>query len=136
MNEMTSNQKKKNIIRIMAVDDEGTLLVLMRKFLERSGYEVKTFNQGSDALVTLGEWIPDILLVDLQMPGMNGFEFLSTVNEQQLCPQSKIAVITGRNDPLDEGRVKSLGVHAFLYKPYKKEELLSVVKELSPVSDS
>ncbi|MFC1587991.1 response regulator [Planctomycetota bacterium] len=121
--------------KVLIVDDVGAFLKVTRIFLERSGYEVRTAINVKEALSQLEEWQPDVMLTDLQMPELSGFDLLSMIQEKGMYPQTKIAIITGRSDPKDIVRVKALGVERILYKPYSKEELLRVCDELSSGSD-
>ena len=118
-------------IKVMIIDDAESLLKVMSIFLKRNNCKVRTFVQASDALECLEQWEPDVLLVDIQMPVMDGFAFLQQRKDRHLCPATKVVIFTGRSDPQDQLVAKNYGADAFLAKPYMREELLSLVQLLS-----
>jgi len=90
----------------LIVDDDPAILKVSRIALERRGYIVRLARNGEDALILLKQWIPDIMLVDVRMPEMTGFDLLSRNKKGNLCPEAKIVIVTGHTDPLDEGKLR------------------------------
>jgi DNA-binding response OmpR family regulator len=84
--------------KILIVDDEPHVSMLIKQFLERSGYQVQTALNGGQALVHLSNELPDIIITDVQMPKMNGIQLCETI--QQELPQYKglIIMMTSRTD--------------------------------------
>ena len=83
--------------KILIVDDEPHVQLLLRQFLERSGYEVKTARNGEQGLASIAEEIPDALITDVQMPKMDGMDFCEEVIKQY--PEIKLIIImTSKTD--------------------------------------
>jgi DNA-binding response OmpR family regulator len=112
--------------RLLLVDDEPSIRDLFQTSLSAKGYEVRVAKDGFDALAQMGGALPDLILTDLKMPNMSGFEFLSVVRRR--FPQIPTVAISGEFHP----PVEPLGVIAdsFFVKPFKFEELLAKITEL------
>lgn len=113
--------------RILFVDDEERLREMARAILESQGYEVLCAKDGFDGLSALRESLPDLIISDLQMPNMNGFEFLSVV--RQRFPQIPVIVISGAFSGVDIP--KSVLADAFFEKSqYTPDQLIAQIGEL------
>lgn len=115
--------------RILLLDDDAAFLKVTRIFLERLGYQVNTCSRGELALEMMTESTPDLLVMDIMMPGLSGFDMLSILKQEKRFPNLRIVVVTGRTDPLDASKARNLGAHRILYKPYSREELTAVIKD-------
>jgi chemosensory pili system protein ChpA (sensor histidine kinase/response regulator) len=91
---------------------------------------VVTARDGLDALQLIGERTPDIILLDIEMPRMDGFEFAKTIKADVKLAHIPIIMITSRTAEKHRNRAKELGVNAYLGKPYQEEELLRNMREL------
>jgi CheY-like chemotaxis protein len=113
--------------RLLVVDDEPSIRDLFQTILSEEGYEVRVAKDGFAALAQMRAALPDLIIADLKMPNMSGFEFLSVVRRR--FPQIPTIAISGEFEPLD---LEPLGVlaDAFFAKPHSSEELLVKVAEL------
>src|ERR1051326_6550915 len=112
--------------RILIVDDDPAVLMISASLLRDRGYEVKTAQDGFAALVELRSALPDILISDLRMPNMSGFELLSVVRRR--FPQVTVIVMSGE---FEESAPAGLLTDAFLYKgDYSPDKLVAQVTEL------
>lgn len=84
--------------KILIVDDEPHVTMVLKQFLERSGYQVKTTFNGQQALAEINQNMPDIVITDVQMPKMNGIELCETINREIPELQKLIIVMTSRTD--------------------------------------
>jgi chemosensory pili system protein ChpA (sensor histidine kinase/response regulator) len=116
---------------VMVVDDSLTVRKITSRFLTRSGYEVITAKDGVDALQELNEALPDVILLDIEMPRMDGFEFAKTVKNDVRTKHIPIIMITSRTAEKHRNHAKELGVEVYLGKPYQEEELLGHIKSLT-----
>ena len=109
---------------IMVVDDSLTVRKITSRLLSREGFEVVTARDGVDALQALAERAPDAILLDVEMPRMDGFEFAKTAKGDPKTARIPIIMITSRTADKHRNRAMEIGVDAFLGKPYQEEELL------------
>jgi chemosensory pili system protein ChpA (sensor histidine kinase/response regulator) len=112
---------------VMIVDDSLTVRKVTSRLLAREGYQVMTAKDGVDALEQLVAVIPDVLLVDIEMPRMDGFELTRTVRADQRLGSLPIIMITSRTADKHRQYALELGVNHYLGKPYQEDELLRLV---------
>ncbi|MDD4911659.1 MAG: Hpt domain-containing protein [Sideroxydans sp.] len=117
-------QEVRRVPLIMVVDDSLTVRKITSRLLERSGYLVVTAKDGVDALEQLTEISPDVMLLDIEMPRMDGFELAKRLRQDSRTKQLPIIMITSRTADKHRNYAKELGVNEYLGKPYQEEELL------------
>jgi len=100
------------------------------RLLTREGFEVITAKDGLDALQLLGDRVPDAMLLDIEMPRMDGFELAKTMKADTRVAHVPIIIITSRTAEKHRARAKELGVEAYLGKPYQEEELLKQLRSV------
>jgi chemosensory pili system protein ChpA (sensor histidine kinase/response regulator) len=115
---------------VMIVDDSLTVRKITSRLLAREGFAVITAKDGIDALQVLGEQTPDVILLDIEMPRMDGFEFAKTVKGNPKTADIPIVMITSRTAEKHRSRAAELGVDLYLGKPYQEEELLRNLREM------
>ena len=101
------------------------------RLLEREGYRVLTAKDGMDALDQLKGELPAIILVDIEMPRMDGFDLTRNVRGDPRTMEIPIVMISSRTAPKHRSRAQELGVNAFLGKPYQESELLQQIATLA-----
>ncbi|MBI3903419.1 MAG: Hpt domain-containing protein [Nitrosomonadales bacterium] len=109
---------------VMVVDDSLTVRKITSRLLARSGYQVATASDGVDALEQLDEISPDVMLLDIEMPRMDGFELTKHLRQNPRSSELPIIIITSRTAEKHRNYARELGVSAYLGKPYQEEELL------------
>jgi chemosensory pili system protein ChpA (sensor histidine kinase/response regulator) len=114
----------------MIVDDSITVRRVMERFLERNGMRVVTAKDGLDAVSQLQDHKPDIILLDIEMPRMDGYEFASHVRNDERFSDVPIIMITSRVGDKHRARAIELGVNDYLGKPYQDMELLEAIQRL------
>ncbi len=112
---------------VMVVDDSLTVRRVTQRLLERSGYEVMLAKDGVDALRQLQDVRPDVMLVDIEMPRMDGFDLTRHVRGTELTRSIPIVMITSRTADKHRRMAMELGVNAYLGKPYQDNELLDLL---------
>jgi chemosensory pili system protein ChpA (sensor histidine kinase/response regulator) len=115
---------------VMIVDDSLTVRKITSRTLTRAGFEVVTAKDGIDALELLADRTPDVILLDIEMPRMDGFEFTKTIKADPGHAHIPIIMITSRTAEKHRSRAKELGVDLYLGKPYQEEELLRNLREM------
>lgn len=116
--------------RLLVVDDEPQLLRAIAAVLRRIGYEVATARGGREAIVRLAETLPDLIVSDVRMPGMDGHALarhLRTSPRTELIP---IVFLTALDDTADRIAGFRTGVDAYLTKPFQPEELFAVITSI------
>ena len=109
---------------VMVVDDSLTVRKFTTRFLTREGFEVVSARDGVEGLQVLAERNPDVILLDIEMPRMDGFEFAKSAKGNPATARIPIVMITSRTADKHRNRAIELGVDAFLGKPYQEDELL------------
>ena len=110
--------------RIIVVDDSLTVRKITGRLLSREGYQVITARDGVEALELLAQTVPDAMLVDVEMPRMDGFDLTRNVRADSRLKAVPIIMITSRTADKHKNFAMSLGVNVFLGKPYQEDELL------------
>ncbi len=116
---------------VMVVDDSLTVRKITSRFLTRAGFAVATSKDGVDALQVLGEQSPDVILLDIEMPRMDGFEFAKTIKSDPRYSSIPIIMITSRTAEKHRNRAAELGVDLYLGKPYQEDELLGHLRDMT-----
>ncbi|MCW8922075.1 MAG: response regulator, partial [Gammaproteobacteria bacterium] len=115
---------------IMVVDDSITIRKVTARILERHGMKVLLATDGVDATNKLQEEIPDLMLLDIEMPRMDGFELATYMRNEERLKDIPIIMITSRTGTKHKERAKSIGVEQYLGKPYQEEELMKNINAL------
>jgi chemosensory pili system protein ChpA (sensor histidine kinase/response regulator) len=112
---------------VMIVDDSLTVRKITSKLLTREGYQVVTAKDGVDALQALEDVTPQVMLVDIEMPRMDGFELTKNIRGNAKTAHIPIIMITSRTAEKHRNYAQELGVNVYLGKPYQEEELLGYI---------
>ncbi|MFO7703808.1 MAG: Hpt domain-containing protein [Halopseudomonas sp.] len=118
---------------VMVVDDSITVRKVTSRLLERHGMEVITAKDGIEAIARLQDVQPDIMLLDIEMPRMDGFEVATLVRHDQRLKDLPIIMITSRTGEKHRERARSIGVNDYLGKPYQEAQLLEAIGKLVKV---
>ena len=119
---------------IMIVDDSVTVRKVTSRLLERQGFDVVTAKDGIDAMEQLENVKPDLMLLDIEMPRMDGFEVTNLVRHHDVHQNLPIIMITSRTGEKHRERAFSLGVTHYMGKPFQEAELLENVESLLEIS--
>ncbi len=103
--------------KIIFIDDDSFLLDMYSLKFSKAGYDVKTANSTELALKLLHDgYVPDVMLVDIVMPGMDGLEFVSTVRKEDLVPSTVIIMLTNQSASDDVARAQKVNVDGYIVK--------------------
>ena len=114
--------------KILVVDDEEALRTVLSSELEGEGYQVSTAGDGEEAIKILGSQQFHLILLDIKMPNVDGFEVLKFVKQKQ--PSTKVIMLTGFADLKNAIESKKLGAEDFVSKPYDLVDLLTTVERV------
>ncbi len=118
---------KKRPLLVLVVDDSVTVRKVTSRLLERNGMNVLTAKDGIDALAVLEEHTPDLMLLDIEMPRMDGFEVATQVRNDPRLMRLPIIMITSRTGQKHRDRAMAIGVNDYLGKPYQESVLLESI---------
>nr|WP_315445139.1 Hpt domain-containing protein [uncultured Pseudomonas sp.] len=116
---------------VMVVDDSVTVRKVTSRLLERHGMNVLTAKDGVDAMLLLEEHMPDLMLLDIEMPRMDGFEVATQVRNDERLQHLPIIMITSRTGQKHRDRAMAIGVNDYLGKPYQESVLLESIAHWS-----
>ena len=125
---MPSDQRKK----ILIVDDEKLARALLRRDLVLAGYDVIVASDGKEALKMIDEVTPDLIVVDLVMPELNGFETCRRIRNNERTKKTPVIVVSALQSQSDIAEAKNSGADVFLTKPFKPQEFIGHVKKFLP----
>lgn len=128
-----TNTSKAKIVRklapmVLVVDDSLTVRTVASRFLKKNGYRVKMAIDGMQALERINEEKPDAILLDIEMPVMNGYEALQSIRATPATASLPVIMITSRVGESHRKKAFDLGVNAYLGKPYNEAELLGLIQ--------
>ena len=116
--------------KILACDDEKHIVRLVQVNLERAGFEVLTANDGKEALEKIRHHNPDLIILDVMMPYMDGFEVLQNLRRNPSTRDIPVIMLTAKAQDADVFRGWQSGVDCYLTKPFNPLELLSFVRRI------
>ena len=116
--------------RVLVVDDEPDVLLLCRLNLQQGGHEVLEASEGGRAMELARERHPDVIVLDLMLPGIDGYDVLEALQADAATSDIPIVVLTAKSLRADRDRSHGLGASAFLTKPFLPSELCEVVDSL------
>lgn len=122
------NAQDKMTKRVLAIDDDESILTVMNNVLTMHDYEAVTATQWVEAIDAINDREPDLLLLDLQMPHVDGFFLLEWIREQEI--DMPVIVVSAYLDDESVERLKGLGADAFVWKPFKVVDLVAKIDEL------
>ncbi|MCF8024391.1 MAG: response regulator [Desulfobacteraceae bacterium] len=124
---MPGKEKKEESIRILLVDDEQEFVTTLSERLQMRGFDAEPALDGEQAIESLNSRIPDVMVLDLRMPGLDGIEVLRRVKKQH--PEIEIIILTGHGSDRDEDQARRLGALDYLQKPVGVDTLVQRIKK-------
>lgn len=119
-----------SVARILVADDDEDIRDLVATKLELGGYEVRTVGDGDAALETIRSWTPDLAVLNLAMPGMDGLDVLREVRRDPDVSETRIVILTARATTSDSDLGLTAGADVYVFKPFSPADLLNRVEEI------
>lgn len=116
--------------KILIVDDEVNILVPLKFLLEKNNYQVTLAQSGKEAFEKLNSSKVDLILLDIMLPDLDGYEIFQIIRENREWDDIKVIYLTAKNRDLDIAKGLNIGVDAYITKPFSNAELLEKVKYL------
>ena len=117
--------------RILLVEDEPNIVVSLTFLLERAGFEVATESNGQNAIDTILDDPPDTLVLDVMLPGLDGFEILRRVRADPRVEKLPVLMLTAKGQREDRKNALEIGADMFITKPFSNTEVVEAVRELA-----
>ena len=114
--------------RLMLVDDDPNLILLVKDYLEFRGYEVLTASNGLDALEILEDEIPDLIVCDVMMPGMDGYALVQHIRNDSRMNSVPVLFLSAKGQSQDRVKGLNTGADVYLVKPFEPEEFVAQVE--------
>ena len=122
--------------RILIVDDEPDIRLVLEARLQTAGFTVETADDGLQALSHIRANPPDLVVLDLMLPGIDGFSVCAMVKRDQRFNRMPIIMLTARSQPNDRSTGEAMGADAYMTKPFRADELLAKIRELLKAAES
>ncbi|MEW6283976.1 MAG: response regulator [Candidatus Eremiobacterota bacterium] len=115
---------------ILVVDDDEHILRSLAQYLELEEFLVRTASGGAEALASLEEALPDLVVLDVMMPGMDGFEVLENLRRRPETEKVPVIMLTARDQHGDVLKGYQMGVSSYMVKPFNLDELVEVIQQI------
>jgi CheY-like chemotaxis protein len=120
--------------KLLLADDSITIQKVVELILSEENFEIKSTNNGEEALAQIPSFKPDIILADIEMPKMNGYQLCEKVKQDPSTSNIPLILLTGAFEPIDEELAKQVKADDFIVKPFESQDLLSKVNSALGVS--
>ena len=114
--------------RLLLIDDDPNLILLVKDYLEFRGYEVITAENGREALEVLENDVPDMIVCDVMMPEMDGYDFVSNIREAERTSWIPVLFLSAKGQAQDRVKGLNVGADVYMVKPFEPEELVAQVE--------
>lgn len=114
--------------KVLIVDDEANIVISLEFLMEQAGYAVAIARNGDEALEKIEGFRPDLVLLDVMLPGVNGFDILQRVRQQPEYRNMAIIMLTAKGREVEVTKGLALGANAYITKPFSTRDLLAEVR--------
>lgn len=116
--------------KILIVEDETSILIPLRFLMEQNRFAVKAVESGEDAMAALSDFIPDLILLDIMLPGMDGFEVCQRVRQNPEWRDVKIVMLSAKGSDIDVTKGLAVGADDYITKPFSNKEVVQRIREM------
>jgi DNA-binding response OmpR family regulator len=116
--------------RVLVVDDEPNILLSLEFLMQQAGFEVTTAEDAEQAQALISRQVPDLILLDISLPGMSGFDLLEQLRADDATRQLPVVMLTAHGREVEKEKGMALGASDYITKPFSTRELVSRVQAL------
>lgn len=116
--------------KIIIADDEHKILMSLEYSFKKNGYDVYIARDGTEVLEFLKNMIPDVILLDIMMPNLDGFSTLEIIKQNEKLQNTKVIFLSAKNNPRDIEKGLEIGADAYVTKPYSIKKLMQKIEEM------
>jgi CheY-like chemotaxis protein len=120
--------------KLLLADDSITIQKVVELILTEEGFEIKATNNGEEALAVIASFKPDIILADIEMPKINGYQLSEKIKQDPLMRGIPVILLAGAFEPIDEELAKQVNADDFIIKPFESQELISKINAALTIS--
>lgn len=117
--------------RVLLVEDEPNIVVSLRYLLDRAGFAIDVVDDGAEGLAHALHDPPDVAIIDVMLPTLNGFDILKALRADPRCARTPVLMLTAKGQREDRDRALSTGADRFITKPFSNAELVDAVRTLA-----
>lgn len=121
--------------RLLLADDSITIQKVVELVLAEEGFDIRAANNGEEALAAMAQFRPDVVLADIDMPRMNGYQLCERIKASPATKDIPVILLAGAFEPLDEELAKNVGADDYLIKPFESQELISKINAVIAVEE-
>lgn len=115
--------------KVLIVDDEANIVISLEFLMEQAGYTVDVARTGNEALAKITSFAPDLILLDVMLPGMNGFDICQYIRQIPAWRHMKVVMLTAKGREVEITKGLALGADAYITKPFSTKALLAEVEK-------
>jgi DNA-binding response OmpR family regulator len=115
--------------KVLIVDDEVNIVISLEFLMQQAGYTIDVARTGDEALVKLATFQPDLILLDVMLPGVNGFDICQRIRQTPAWAAMKIVMLTAKGRDVEISKGLALGANAYITKPFSTKALLAEVQQ-------
>ncbi len=116
--------------KVLIADDEENIVISIEFLIDQAGYEAEIARDGEEALSKIASFKPDLILLDVMMPKINGFEVCRRIREDRQFDSTKIIMLTAKGREVEVAKGLALGANAYIIKPFSTKELMAEIKRI------
>ncbi|KFF01993.1 response regulator transcription factor [Chryseobacterium luteum] len=116
--------------KIIIADDEHKILMSLEYSFKKNGYDVYIARDGTEVLDFLKTMVPDVILLDIMMPNLDGYSTLEAIKEDERMKDTKVIFLSAKNNPKDIEKGMEMGADAYVTKPYSIKKLMQQIEEM------
>ena len=121
--------------KVLIVDDEPNIVISLKFLLENAGFDVKSESDGQSALDAIASSTPDVLVLDVMLPGLDGFQVLRELRGDPRYEKLPVLMLTAKGQREDRKTAIDTGADVFISKPFSNDEVVKAVQDLAVASD-
>lgn len=115
---------------VLVVDDEPNIVLSLEFLLKQAGYEVRVVRSGEAAVKAVAEWVPDLVVLDVMMPTLDGYHVCETIRADPKLRSVRILMLTAKSRDVEREKALALGADDYITKPFSTRELVERVKTI------
>ncbi len=116
--------------KVLIVDDEPNIVLSLEFLMEEAGYDVRSVTDGQEALDAVREEVPDLILLDIMLPKLDGYEICREIRANPQCKEVRVIMLTAKGREVDQEKGLAFGADEYITKPFSTREVVEKVKQI------